>query len=427
MNINAGKSYHLKKIVLIVGLLLVCATLLLNERVLAGLLPDHGATPPVALRRTLLVADALFALIVIFLLVNRKPKAKILLDLLVGIGFTLLLLLGIEFFFYYLNRQNPLEPTATLKLITGPDSQAGRLVDTEAQSFFQPDDWLGYKPIANGQVAASRKKGEKLLYDVVYSSDEYGRRVTPAEQSGPVSHTLLFFGGSFAFGEGVNDDETMPYYLSQAASGVRVYNYGVGGYGPQQMLAKLQSGQLAAEIEEEGRPILVYLFIKQHIGRAIGSMWIHNRRGELMPYYYLEPDGTLTRKGNFVSGRPVLSVLYGLAGKSQTLEYFGVSFPLNVGDPDLKTAAKIFQESRDLFAEQFKSDQFYLLIYPSLGFDQFLPYLQAANIKYLDYSGLPEAQHEDFWLGEGHPTAKAHRLMAEKLAQDLGLQENREK
>lgn len=117
----------------------------------------------------------------------------------------------------------------------------------------------------------------------------------------------------------------------------------------------------------------------------------------------------------------MISFIYNIAGKSQTLDYFGVSFPLRVSDRDLKTTAKIFEESRHLFKEAFNSDQFYVLIYPDLGIKEFLPYLEAADINYLDYSTLPEAHNEDFWLGEGHPTAKAHRIVAERLIEDLEL------
>ena len=417
-----SKTHNIKKIALIIGFLLVCVTLLLNEQVLAGLIPDYKAATPPVLKITVLMADAIIALVIIFLVINRKPKARIILDVFVGIGFTLLLLVGIEAVFYYLNRKDPLKTAATLELIVAQDSHDVRLAGKQPQSFFQPDDWLGYKPIPNAQVAASRKKGEELLYDVIYSSDEYGRRVTPIENLEPVSYFVLLFGDSFAFGEGVNDNETLPYYVSQLTSGSRVYNYGVGGYGPQQMLAKLQSGELSTEIaEDKAQGILVYVFIRQHIGRVIGSMWVHNRQGDVMPYYYLDTNDTLKRNGNFVSGRPMISFIYNIAGKSQTLDYFGVSFPLRVSDRDLKTTAKIFEESRRLFKEAFNSDQFYVLIYPNLGIEEFLPYLEAADINYLDYSTLPEAHNEDFWLGEGHPTAKAHRIVAERLIEDLEL------
>jgi hypothetical protein len=280
--------------------------------------------------------------------------------------------------------------------------------------------------VPNTQVIASRDTEDETLYRVPYSIDSYGRRITPVEDSAPRPNYVLFFGGSYAFGEGVNDDETTPYYVSKVAPDYRAYNYGVGGYGPQHMLANLQRENITAEIEES-QGLLIYIFINEHVLRAIGSMGIHVQRGEVMPYYYIDTDGKLKRNGDLVSGRPVLSVLYNVVGSSQILKFFHFDLPLEPGDRDFQTTARIIEEARNVYREKFHNDQFYVLIFPGLGVPELLPYLDAAGVKYLDYSHLPQMYDEDFWLGEGHPTAKAHRLVAEKLVQELGLQESAEK
>lgn len=425
---KAGTA-NTKKIILFIGLLLIGVTLLLNERILAGLFPDYRVAIPSSLRIGVLVADALFVLVALFLLLNRKPRTKIIVDTSVGVGFSLLLLVGIEAGFYFLNQKNqrPIEDVV-FEFITGGEARDRDIKFTgeHAQAFFQRDEWLGYRPVPNTQAVASRKEGEETLYRVTYSIDSYGRRVTPVEDLAPNPEHILFFGGSYTFAEGVNDDETMPYYVSALAPGYRAYNYGAGGYGPQQMLAKLQSEEIATEIEEP-RGIIVYTFINEHIRRAIGSMAIHVQRGDVMPYYYVDTNGNLSRHGNLASGRPGLSILYGILGKSQTLRFFNIDLPLQPSEDDLQTTARIIDEARHIYREKFNSDRFYVLIYPGLGAPELLPYLDAAGITYLDYSSLPDIYDKDFWLGEGHPSAKAHRIVAEKLVHDLGLKESAEK
>ena len=76
--------------------------------------------------------------------------------------------------------------------------------------FFQPDELRGY--IAEpGQQARSRVMtlNHDVIYDVVYSTDQHGLRVTPPNDN-PAAKPILFFGCSYAFGEGVNDDESSP-------------------------------------------------------------------------------------------------------------------------------------------------------------------------------------------------------------------------
>jgi lysophospholipase L1-like esterase len=56
-----------------------------------------------------------------------------------------------------------------------------------------------------------------------------------------------------------------------------------------------------------------------------------------------------------------------------------------------------------------------------------LPTLQAAGIEYLDYVDLFDVQQEGFEIkNDGHPTAKAYRAIATRLAEDLRIGEGHE-
>jgi lysophospholipase L1-like esterase len=51
-----------------------------------------------------------------------------------------------------------------------------------------------------------------------------------------------------------------------------------------------------------------------------------------------------------------------------------------------------------------------------------IPTLQAAEIAYLDYVDLFDVQQEGFEIkNDGHPTAKAYRAIARRLAKDLRI------
>jgi len=82
-----------------------------------------------------------------------------------------------------------------------------------------------------GTYAASRRTENEIIYRVNYTIGSDGFRVTPSQilqQSGP---RINLFGGSFMFGEGLNDDETIAYYTSQYLPNVAVKNYGMHGWG----------------------------------------------------------------------------------------------------------------------------------------------------------------------------------------------------
>ena len=75
---------------------------------------------------------------------------------------------------------------------------------------------LGRGPAGPGQYRSSTVTVTtgRTVYDVVYSIGPHGFRSTRG--GGPGADTYLFFGGSYTFGEGVDDDETYPARFSEA-------------------------------------------------------------------------------------------------------------------------------------------------------------------------------------------------------------------
>ena len=100
---------------------------------------------------------------------------------------------------------------------------------------------FGYR-ISNG-THSSRKvsKDGELIYDVIYTIGLDGYRKPSSNH--PFNAHL--FGGSHAFGEGLNDNETLATYLSDDSS-LNVKSFGVHGYGMHQALYNIQKG-LSAE------------------------------------------------------------------------------------------------------------------------------------------------------------------------------------
>jgi len=405
-----------------IGLVLVCIGIIWNEWILAQIFSSDGVLSTYT-RVKIWIFDITLILIGFAFIKGKKTKEIILqfnqshptqFNFLISVVLTVIMLLGAEWgVFYALNnsRQKDIETTYSEQLV-------------------QNDEFLGYKARPNVQVSAIKKFNGKVVYDVTYSIDGYSRRITPVKNPEIRSTFILFFGGSYTLGEGTNDNETIPFYVSEFAPNYRPYNYGFRGYGPQQMLAKLQSYEIIKEVEVNGgHAILVYVFQNSHINRAIGSMytsgWTHQ-----MPYYLIDSNDNLIRKGSFESGRPVVTFLYRLARSSELVKYSGITFP-RIREEHIRITARIIEESRNTFREKFHSDDFYVLIHPGSGFRgrRLIPYFESAGIKYLDYSNLIDRTKKKFRLQEGdgsHPTALSHKIVAERLVKDIGIGEGEE-
>ncbi len=329
---------------------------------------------------------------------------------------TLVLLLAVEGVSYLRNRAQPGGPR---KVHEGGYLDPGK--------FTRWDKTLGTALVPDADVRSHLIIDEQTVWDVRYSNDGAGRRTTTVPEPAKVTDYAVFFGCSFLFGEGSNDDQTIPSQFAASLPKYHAYNYGVPGYGTQQMLAKLQTGTIADEIDED-TGVVIYVYLENvHEPRVIGGMQISNSFAWNYPYYDFDDDGQVRRFGNFSSGRPVLSKVYWLLGKSQFVRMMGLNFPRPHEDHYRLTAA-IIEESKKLCQSQLKCKEFLVAAYPRpAAHKRLFGYLQKANIKYLDYSDLFDPDSEELsHVGDGHPTPKANRIFAQRLAADIASLEKTE-
>lgn len=152
---------------------------------------------------------------------------------------------------------------------------------------------LGHSARPNTVAEEKEFHLKNLLYDVVYRIGPDGLRHIPkAVQGGPSK--IAFFGGSFAFGHGVNDNSTMPYYFLEAARGAyQGFNFGFQGYGANQMLREIETGQMSRIM---GRPdLVVYEGIADDVRRVCGKVYWE----PFGPKYVFTDDGAVRYAGAF--------------------------------------------------------------------------------------------------------------------------------
>lgn len=335
--------------------------------------------------------------------------------LLFGFFLTFVLFVYIEILFYAINA------------VKNCDYAIARI---HSRSFIQRDDLLGSSPYPDISVNVIKADNLSLVYRAKYSTDNFGRRITPVTNPTARNKYALFFGGSFTFGKGVSDNETLPYYFSKFAMSYRAYNYGFGGYGPQHMLARLEGEKIRADIKENDG-LLIYLFNDWDVLRVIGNAKLVATHGGGYPYYTYDAMGNLIRKNDFNHGRFILTKIYKLLAKSNFVNYFKIDFPLVITDEHIKLTADIIKDARNNFKTKFKSDNFYVVIYPrskQCG-KKIIPYLEEAGIRYLDFSDLldkplmeEKLSRDLFYIkGDEHPTARLHEMVAKKLVQELNI------
>lgn len=305
---------------------------------------------------------------------------------------------------------------------------AGGPVAMGAPAFFIPDASLGYA-LAPATVARHRRTVDDVaIYDVLYRTDERGRRETPTGAHEERTSFLLFFGDSNLFGEGLPQTETIPYHAGSHARGHRPYNYGVPGYGPAQLLALARSGHIRREVVERDG-YAVFFLIPAHVERVIGSTKVSTGWGRHFPYYEEGDHGELVTRGAFLNRRPFTTLGYFFWTRSHLVAYFGVDLPLWYAAGDYRLIAKIFKEASDLLSRQLQVRRFVVVLGQTYNAAQLRVIralgdaLAREGIFCLDYTALFDTRDSQYRLSEldYHNSAKANRIIAARLVSDLGI------
>ena len=279
---------------------------------------------------------------------------------------------------------------------------------------FKDDNILGYKPIADTAIDGGKVFNGDTIYDVRYVIDEYSRRKLARPDSG--DH-LLFFGGSFTFGQGVAQGESFPDIIGHTLNNYQSYNYGFFGYGPQQMLLNLRRKDFLNEVESE-KGMAIYTLIDHHYLRNPPSMRTYMSYGSRLPFYDFNEDEVLTFYEPMNKSYPGRANLFKFLGGSKILEFVGFEIPNSLSDRDHKRMARVIIDSRDTYLELTKPEnEFFVVIFPGNAVSKnLIPYLEDANIQVMDLSDMAFLTDEEyFYEYDGHPRAKTHKMVAEKI------------
>ncbi|HKY73520.1 MAG TPA: hypothetical protein VJL88_16480 [Nitrospira sp.] len=296
---------------------------------------------------------------------------------------------------------------------------------------------LGWAPTKGKSFIEKTRFNNTLLYEVKYTIDEHGLRATsPSTNTNRTqSSCLLFFGDSFTFGEGVKDEETTPYRVTEKVNrSYQVYNFAFLGFGPHQMLAQLEHGLVDAAIECTPA-IAIYQALPIHVSRAAGlEGW------EAGPKYVPGEDGMVLWKGRFEQDesehflgkfrafhRDLSKDLRRVLEKSAV--YRALLFMHRaVNDDDLDVFFRIVVRSNQLVESRYPGARFHVVFWDFSREDRLeskiiLGLKQKGIPVHLISSILPEYRgHEEKYKihpADGHPNPLAHDLVADYIVKTI--------
>lgn len=170
-------------------------------------------------------------------------------------------------------------------VVTGMQSSVKTVSETsyEPGGYFERILGFGYRPKPGvHKVKLATTKGN-IIYDVVYTIGDDGYRLDVNGKD----FGVFIYGGSFTFGEGLNDNQTISYYLFHNY-GIKTKNIASHGYGLHQALFNIEQGLTSKK--------------RGGVNVLITAPW-HSLRSSCKPYYtYGTPRYEITIEGAQLKG-----------------------------------------------------------------------------------------------------------------------------
>jgi hypothetical protein len=258
----------------------------------------------------------------------------------------------------------------------------------------------------------------ETIFDATYTIGADGFRVTPAPAETDAdadAGRLNLFGGSFAFGHGLEDDETLAFQLGRGLA-AEVRNFGINGGGPHEALAILESDR-----ETDGL-VNVLLTAPWHAERiACGRPWSGGS-----PRYRLVED-SLVRDG--VCPEEGAEPLHRTLRQSMVFDVAETAYNVlrreSIAAAELDLYVAVIERIAELSRQR---GQAFVIAYIGTDSVQGVPVDNALLMRRLEATGAtvvdvslapsPTALSPDYYLHEldKHPTALANEHRTELLA-----------
>lgn len=109
---------------------------------------------------------------------------------------------------------------------------------TNSSKYYEYIPGFGYRPSEGKYSFRKISEDDEIIYDVSYTIGSDGYRLDVPS----TNYDIFIYGGSFTFGEGLDDNETLSYFLKEK-HGFTSKNLGIHGYGLHQALYNIEHGK----------------------------------------------------------------------------------------------------------------------------------------------------------------------------------------
>ncbi|RBP52961.1 hypothetical protein [Arenicella xantha] len=284
----------------------------------------------------------------------------------------------------------------------------------EGPIYHQEDLELGWK-FAPGQYDVPVNRWGHSMHASILPE---GGRATTSEDRPEGLEKLVFIGGSFTFGSGLNDDQVFTWKLQSRFKNLDIRNLGVGAYGTYQSLIVLEQ-----ELKKEDKPkAVIYGYIGAHRFRNVAHpRWLQLVHYNSRKVHPKTPYVTLNDLGEYQRQVPIGMTKIPFSEKLVTLSKAETLVNKLLAYRRVQNMSKLTQilvlEMQRLCLEN--DVKFYLSVFIKSKTDDPITdsFIDENQISYID-SQVP-LTHKNTIRGDGHPIEAVHDIWAQRIGDRL--------
>lgn len=269
----------------------------------------------------------------------------------------------------------------------------------------------------SSKVRSIKRTKDKIIYDVVYTTDQYSRRINliPIQKS---HKKFLFLGGcSFTHGIGLNDSETLNHYINASHTDYYAFNYAIGGGAINNLLARMIDEENFKDQLPFSSGDFAFIYIDSHVTRVVGawpSVWSFSA-----PYFkktetgVLEFAGTIEENMSWIRKKIVKNadLLPTFLKKNRYIP--------RITSTDYKYFCDLVVGAREVWKRKISSGRFVFIFHPMTHVDEkIVTCLEKNNIEH--FAPRVDDYHSKYAISmDGHPNGELNKVLSTKILEYL--------
>lgn len=284
---------------------------------------------------------------------------------------------------------------------------------------------LGFIGSGHGQYRTVRTRGNEIIAQSLVTMNGPFRAVPGRPLKANINKNIIFYGGSYIFGLGINDEDTLPSLVQSNTPNLNIYSMSASGWGGQQLLWLIENDWIKKNVKNNSGGWVIYGLMPDHFRRL-------SNHPSVITYINFNPDtafyrlasGTLSYQGTFRDNFPSYTFLLEKLHKTSIGNHLLYNMPSKIFSNGQDVFCALIKKSSKILKKKFNYN-LAVFYFPNEYFNTNIDTCLRQNVLVLDYShkllDLKKNGQLSIHPEDSHPSRLQNEKLSDLIIEDLNL------